>query len=543
MRTEEGITFQETPPGEEAPAPRRTSSLGRRLALVLGALVATAGVLLASGVGVLGAKAANPRVRPDGPVTPMNLGVGPANNSPLLVADPTDERFVVLANRLDAPDFGCALQVSGDAGASWTTANPVPKLPEGAQKCYAPEAAFAQDGTLYYLFVGLRGEGNEPMGAFLTTSRDRGRSFSAPAQVLGPLKFAVRMAIDPASGPKGRIHMVWLEATSDPPLGGFGPPPNPIMAAYSDDGGKAFSKPVQVSDPTRQRVVAPALALGPDHAVHVAYYDLEGDVRDYQGLQGPVWDEPWSLVMTSSTDGGRRFGPGVVVDAEVAPPERVMLIFTMPPPSLVAHRRRLCVAWTDARHGDADAFSRCSGDRGRTWDRARRMNDDALGNGRTQYLPRLAFGPDGRLDAIFYDRRRNPQNIGNEVFYTFSTDGGRNFASNVKLNREPSDSRIGQQYANVSAQGQFEFGSRLGLLARGDGALAAWTDTRNTPRLLLDQDVFAAEVHLSKAGSRRLVGAGLAVVGLVVIAAASRQSSSRRRGVARHKGSEGVSGA
>ncbi|HSH58196.1 MAG TPA: hypothetical protein VK988_00880 [Acidimicrobiales bacterium] len=37
MRTEEGITLQDTSPGEEASALRRTSSLGRRLALVLGA--------------------------------------------------------------------------------------------------------------------------------------------------------------------------------------------------------------------------------------------------------------------------------------------------------------------------------------------------------------------------------------------------------------------------------------------------------------------------------------------------------------------------
>lgn len=140
--------------------------------------------------------------------------------------------------------------------------------------------AFDGDGVLHYLFVGLTGPGNEPMGAFLTTSGDRGRTFTPPRQVLGPLKFSVRMAIDRDAGGAGGLHLAWVDTSSDPPTGGFGPPPNPIMTAHSDDGGETFSSPVQVSDPDRLRVVAPALALGPDGAVHVAYYDLGDDVVD-----------------------------------------------------------------------------------------------------------------------------------------------------------------------------------------------------------------------------------------------------------------------
>jgi hypothetical protein len=225
-------------------------------------------------------------VEQDVPVTALHQGLGVANNSPALNADPTEPKFVVLANRLDAPDFRCALQVSGDGGEGWLTVNPVPELPAGADKCYAPEAAFDRNGVLYYLFVGLKDQGNEPVGAFLTSSRDRGRTFGRPRQVLGPLNFAVRMAIDTSMGEAGRIHLVWLNATSDPPLGGFGPPPNPIMAAHSDDGGETLSEPVQVNDPEHELAVAPALELGADHAVHVFYYDLQDDLRDYKGLEG-----------------------------------------------------------------------------------------------------------------------------------------------------------------------------------------------------------------------------------------------------------------
>ncbi len=495
------------------------------------ALAATllAGIALAAGVlpGAADSAGATVRVGPKLPVTAINRSVEPANNSPMLVADPTDARFVVMANRLDAPDFGCALQVSGDAGGGWRTANPVPNLPSGADKCYAPEVAFDAAGVLYYLFVGLAGRGNEPMGAFLTTSVDRAATFSEPRQVLGPRNFAVRMAIDPDHGPKGRIHLVWLNATSDPPLGGFGPPPNPILAAHSDDGGRTFSTPVQVSDPDRQRVVAPALALGLDHRVHVAYYDLEDDAVDYQGLEGPVWDGTWSVVVATSADGGDRFGAGVTVDGSIAPPERVMLIFTMPPPALTAGAGRLCVGWADARHGDSDVLLRCSSNEGRSWSPAVRANDDRLGNGTSQYLPRLSLAPDGRLDAIFYDRRDTPENLGTWVYYTFSRDGGRSFSPNTKLSPDVINPSIGQQYGVVSAVGKVEFGSRLGLLSRRDGALAAWTDTHYSKPPTTSQDIFAAEVQVPSAranpGWTRWAGAALVAVAAVVVLLARRR--------------------
>jgi hypothetical protein len=51
------------------------------------------------------------------------------------------------------------------------------------------------------------------------------------------------------------------------------------------------------------------VALGPEGDVHVAYYDLEDDVRDYQGLAGPAWEETWSIVWATSTDRGWSFRP------------------------------------------------------------------------------------------------------------------------------------------------------------------------------------------------------------------------------------------
>lgn len=413
-------------------------------------------------------------------------------NSPTLAVDPTDPRFVVLANRVDAPDFSCDLQVSGNGGAGWVPAQPVPRLPKGAEKCYGPEVAFDRSGTLYYLFVGLHTAGNEPMGVFLTTSTDRGHTFSTPRRVLGPFRFQVRMVFDPDVGSRGRLHLVWLQAT-DPPLGGLPLPPNPIMAAYSDDGGKTFSEPVQVSDPRRPLVVAPAVTLGPDHALHVVYYDLRDDMRDYQGLEGPTFDGTWSLVLASSFDGGHRFSATSIVEEAVVPPERVLLIFTMAPPAVAADASgRLYVAWHDARQGDWDVFLRVSGDAGSTWGKLRRLNDTPESDGSHQYLVRLDLAPGGRLDAIFYDRRGDPENLRSDVSYTWSDDGGRHFSPNVVLTSAPSDARIGPVYP-APPTGLVDFGSRLGLVSSDAKAIAAWTDTRNAV-LAGQQDIFTRQV-------------------------------------------------
>ena len=521
------------PPLGGGSANGRPGRARRRLRVVAVVVVAVA---VTAGAGVLAVgwsrtdAAGPPRVWPEVPVTAMDLGAGLANNSPVLVADPTEERFVVMANRLDAPAFGCALQVSGDGGRRWVTAQVSPTLPPGADLCYAPEAAFGADGTLYFLFVGLQGSGNEPMGVFLTSSVDRAATWSPPRQVLGPRHFGVRMAVDQTMGRPGRIHLVWLLATSDPPLGGFGPPPNPIMAAHSDDGGNTFSSPVQVSDPRRLRVVAPSLALGRDGAVHVAYYDLQQDARDYSGLEGPVWDESWSVVVATSVDGDGAFTDQVAVDESVRPWARPMLIYTLAPPALAADRRgRLCAAWTDARNGDADALVACSGGDGGGWGPARRLNDDPVGNGSSQYLPQVAFSADGRLHAVFFDRSADPRNVIAHVRYAWAAEPGGRPAPTVRLTSEPSHSQIGQRYTNVSAQGQYEVGSRLGLLARRHDVIAAWPDGRHSSPGETSQDIFTTTV--SRPDRRGGLGnlAGRAAIGAAAVAALLAGVSTVRR--------------
>lgn len=497
-------------------------------------LVVAACVLLILGGSVAafspGARSVDTKVGVEVPATATDLNMGPANNSPLLLADPVDANFVALADRLDAPQFSCALQISHDAGATWVPATVFQSLPPGADTCYAPEIAFDRRGTLYYLFVGLQGQGNEPMGVFLTKSTDKGEHFSAPVKILEEANFGVRMAIDPRHGTSGRLYLVWLHATEKPPLGGFGSPPNPIMSMYSDDGALTFSTPVQVNRPEHSLVVAPALTLGPRGEVFVAFYDLNNDRRDYQGLEGPTWDGKWSVIVAESSDGGAHFDKERLVDGEIVPAERVMLIYTMPPPSIVAARWGVCVAWTDARFGDADVLLRCPEGHAPL-----RVNGDPAGDGHRQYLPKLGLAPNGRLDILYFDRS-DGQNRFNDINYAVSFDHGRTVARNVRVTSNSSDVRIGQRYTVPSAKGQVEWGSRLGVLSRSNGLLAAWPDTRNSLDNSQEQDLFTTNVSVDRPHTTRywvaLADIAIAALLLVVFLYRSRAKKSRTEPVA-----------
>jgi len=212
-----------------------------------------------------------------------------------------------------------------------------------------------------------------------------------------------------------------------------------------------------------------------------------------------------------------------------------MLIYTMPPPPIATDGTdRVFTAWPDARNGDSDAFLSRSPDAGRTWELPVRLNDDPTKNGTDQSLVRLSVAANGRVDAVFLDRRNDPENVLNDTYLTYSTDGGRSVAANVKLSSQPSDSRIGQGYVIPSAKGLIELGSRLALISRPNAALAAWPDSRNAIVGEHTQQVLATEVLLGGDGGGGLdvptmvvVGGAVAVIGLAVLVARRRRQEVR----------------
>jgi hypothetical protein len=408
-------------------------------------------------------------------------GIVDAHNSPSLARDPRDPEVVVETDRIDRPSFSAELDRSADGGRTWTsTALP---LPRGLDRPYAPDLAFASDGTLYVTYVDLRGNGNVPADLWISKSTDGGRTLSAPVRIAGRLTFQARVAVDHT----GTVYVTWLQASAAGFLSLIGPP-SPIVLARSSDGGRTFSPPVQVSDPGRPLVGAATPVIDASGRLVVLYEDFKGDQRDFQNLPGPPWDHPFALVVTRPV-GATAFAKGVELEAGLVPEQR-FLVYTPEFPSIAAGPRdRLYVAWADARNGDSDVFLRRSDDGGASWSPAIRVNANPKGDGTSQYLPQVDVAPDGRVDVLYLDRSRDRRhNIMMDATLASSRDQGNSFQY-ARLSSRSFDSRVG---SSAGPQLPVDFGSRLALASADRRSLAAWTDTRVGSVATGRQDVFAA---------------------------------------------------
>lgn len=447
-----------------------------------------------------------------------------AHNSPVVARNPVDAANVVVANRIDSPAFSCALHISFDGGARWGTRS-IPTPAGEEPKCYAPDVTFGTDGTMHLLFVTLQGEGNLPNAVWTAASNDGGRTLSEPHRALGPLAFQVNLTADLERA--GRLYLTWLQARGTAALG-FPETGYPILSSRSDDGGATWSDPAPVSGPSRARVVAPSPAVGRSGHLYVAYLDLGDDRLDYEGAHegqgGEPHPGPWQLVLARSTDAGATWTE-TVVDAGLAPAQR-FVVFIPPVPSVAVDpgNDRVHVAFHDARLGDADVWVWTSDDDGSRFGPPKRINDTRRQDGSTQYLANLAVAPGGRLDAVYYDRRRDRDDAANEVSFQSSYDGGRTFAPRVNLSDRPFDSRIGPG----SERGMPELGSRLAILSTADRALAVWADTRAGTDASRKQDLVRAVVAVPAPPqivrplrlALRFGGGALAVAGLGLLLSA-----------------------
>jgi len=452
------------------------------------------------------------------------------NNSPTVARNPRDRANVVVSYRIDRPGYSAAVVWSGDGGRTWTRA--ALPVPDDAPRCaasirgeqcpFAPDIAFAPDGTLYAVYVNLTGQGNRPDNLWVARSVDGGRSFEAPVRVAGPLTFQPRLAVDP----KGPVYVTWLQG-HETVLNGFAQPFPYVVAVRSDDGGRSFSSPVRVSDPARERLGSPTGVVDSQGRLVVLYEDFKDNRRDFSYLEGPPAERPFALVVTSSTDGGRSFFKGTEIESNVVATRRFLIFLPEAPTLARGPDDELYVAWADGRNGDEDVFLRRSGDGGRSWSEAVRVNDNPEGDGTDQLLPKVAVAPDGRVDVLFLDRRHDPADVQTDAYLASSGDGGRTF-DNLRVSSQSFDSRVGPTFGPDYGT---DFGTKLGLDSSGGAAMAAWTDTRLGTEASGSQDVAFARVSLPDDPPALVswpVVVGLLVVGVIALAGWARGANRSR---------------
>jgi hypothetical protein len=160
---------------------------------------------------------------------------------------------------------------------------------------WLPRLAWAPDDAsrLHVLWQEIIFSGGSHGGEILfAVSRDGGRSFAPPVNLsrsrAGDGKGRLNRntwhngSLDIAAAPGGQVFAAWTEYDGR------------LWIARSGDGGRNFSEPLLVAgDPPAPPARAPALAVGADHAVVLAWTTGDDDAAD--------------ILVALSSDGGRSF--------------------------------------------------------------------------------------------------------------------------------------------------------------------------------------------------------------------------------------------
>jgi hypothetical protein len=101
-----------------------------------------------------------------------------------------------------------------------------------------------------------------------------------------------------------------------------------------------------------------------------------------------------------------------------------------------------------------------STDGGLTFSAPLRINDDVNHQTKWHWFGTFSVAPNGRLDAVWYDTRNAANNRDSQLFYSYSTDAGVTWSSNVAVSNSfdpsqgyPNQSKIGDYITIVSDNG------------------------------------------------------------------------------------------
>lgn len=170
-------------------------------------------------------------------------------------------------------------------------------------KSVSPPAAVIDDSGGVY--AGWAREDGERINIYVASSKDGGKTFSAPVRVNGETDAPAGLHASPtiALGPGGELYVAWTAAESGAEFAAG------IRFTRSTDGGATFAPSVRVNrdTPPSSRGFE-SMAVGPDGKIHVVW--LDGREKK-PGVS--------SAYYSTSADGGKTFRDDLLIDSGACP--------------------------------------------------------------------------------------------------------------------------------------------------------------------------------------------------------------------------------
>lgn len=479
------------------------------------------------------------------PHNEMSVAVDPTNPSHIVAGSNDYELFFNGASSQQQIIAG--FYTSTDGGATWFNGH----LPtSGINSLGDPGVAFSPDGkTVYYSTVGFnfgQGGGFSVPSIMVSTSTDGGMSFSMPTIVAhgtggtGVTLFNDKpaIAVDQSNGAhRGRVYVTYTQFS----LGVHGAYlSSPIMVSYSDNGGKTFSAPMEISGSSATLCANPFVAankgrcnedqdsspvIGADGTVYVAFENEEfqgaPNFRDQylvvRSADGVHWNAP-SQAVWPIFDGATDYpinvdGRQTLTNSEFRLGSAGNLAIDPSSDSAPASTR-LYLSFSDNRFGtpatmttpaitNVDVFVSASADGGSTWGGPVDVASGASAAG-DQFFPWAAVRKDGQLFVAYKDRSYDPHNVLFGETLVTSADQGATFSAPMEVSSalsNPNDSRWFTAGGTTNGKATF-IGDYEGLAIGSDGvAHPIWTDMslqtfQSAPpgRGLNNENVFTASV-------------------------------------------------
>lgn len=423
----------------------------------------------------------------------------------LAAADPRHAGRLIVGSFLypegGAPK-GTVVYSSRDGGRTWTPTLEGDALADTSD----PATAYGPAGTAYYTAsdLGPLGTPRERRRMLLFRSGDGGWSWDGPF----PFTYSDREYIT-VDGTGGRYHgRVYVNGNNRVPYG-----ISDFVVFSSTDGGRTFQGPGKRA------------GFGSFGASSMGNAVVTSDGR----LIGVFVDD--SLLQSiASSDGGVSLEPAVTIDAGYTQPGNRKgahnNVVSMPVMAIDRSsgpfRDRLYVVWGDRRTGRSRIYFAMSADGGATWSAARVIDDTPPGTGTDQFMANVAVNGAGVVGVTWYDRRDHADDLGWDVRFTASVDGGASFSPSVRVSEQGStfgaDTRWTALLASVTgpsdrdgpgiririALNSFTFlgGDTAGLVADAAGVFhPVWVDNRTGVPQIWTAAV-AVDPHLLEAATR-----------------------------------------